>query len=163
MKKHIEFKKLVKINKKTFNKIVKWLFDWWGKKRGYSLEQMNCYVEHSLNEDKLPIIYGLFLDGEIIGMYQFVYSDFEIRPDIYPWLANVYIDEKYRGKGYGRNLLEQVKDTAQKDISFNELFLYTKHNGLYEKFGFEFVQDFDTFSKEPRIQRLYKMNLKNWE
>ena len=38
MKKHIEFKKLVKISKKTFNKIVKWLFDWWGKKRGYSLE-----------------------------------------------------------------------------------------------------------------------------
>ena len=60
-------------------------------------------------------------------MYQFSYEDLSIRPDIYPWLANVYIDEKFRKKGYGRKLLENVRNTAKENINFDEIFLYTEH------------------------------------
>ena len=55
--------------------------------------------------------------------------------------------------------LENVKKTAREVIKFDEIFLYTKHIGLYEKFGWEYVSDLDTYNKEPRIQRLYKMEL----
>ena len=37
--------------------------------------------------------------------------------------------------GYGRKLLDNVKNMAKENTNFNELFLYTKHIGLYEKFG----------------------------
>lgn len=93
-------------------------------------------------------------------MYQFSYCDLKIRPDIYPWLANVYIDKNYRNKGYAKYILNSVKGNAQKQLSFNELFLYTKHIGFYEKFGWELVFDLDTFKKNPRMQRLYKLKLK---
>ncbi len=43
------------------------------------------------------------LDDNIIGMFQFTYEDLSVRPDIYPWLANVYIDEKYSKMGYGES------------------------------------------------------------
>jgi len=33
--------------------------------------------------------------------------------------------------------------------------------GLYEKFGWNYVSEIDTYSKEPRIQRLYRLDLDN--
>ena len=82
-----------------------------------------------------------------------------VRPDIYPWLANVYIDKRYRNKGYGRKMLETVKE-ASKDIKdYKEIFLWTEFKGFYEKFGWTFISDIDTYSEEYRIQRLYKLSL----
>lgn len=130
-----------------------------GGKDGYSFDEMKCFMKYSMQEDKLPQTYGLFLDDEIIGMYQFQYFDLTIRPDIYPWLANVYIDSKYRKMGYSKILLENIRETAIENIKFNQLYLYTEHIGLYEKYGFEYVSDIDTYSEVKRIQRLYRLDL----
>ena len=83
-------------------------------------------------------------------------EDLFSRPDIYPWLANVYIDKAYRAYGYGRVLLNSVKKTAEK-AGLKELYLFTTHEGLYEKFGWDFIQEIDTFL-EPRTQRLYRLD-----
>ncbi len=135
------------------------MYDWWGKSDGYSYEETKCYMKHSMQKDKLPKTYGLFLDTEIIGIYQFTNVNLIVRPDIYPWLANVYIDEKYRHKGYGRKLLETVKETAKDIKDCKEIFLWTEFKGFYEKFGWTFISDIDTYSEESRIQRLYKLSL----
>ena len=87
------------------------------------------------------------------------YEDLNVRPDIYPWLANVYIDERYRAKGYGRKLLESVKEIAKNNLSFKEIYLYTKHKNLYEKFGWKYVSEIETFNEESRIESLYKLDL----
>lgn len=156
----IEIKQIITADEKILNKITQWMYNWWGEKDGYTYEEVKCFMNHSMEKDRLPQTYGIFLNNEIIGIYQFSYEDLSIRPDIYPWLANVYICESYRNKGYARKMLETVKSNAQEKLNFNEIYLYTKHKGLYEKFGWEFISDFDTYSKEPRIQRLYKMHLK---
>lgn len=153
---NIEVKQLLDVDEKTLEKITDWMYRWWGYKDGYSLEEVWCYMQHSLLKDRMPQTYGLYLEDKIIGMYQFMYEDLSIRPDIYPWLANVYIDEKFRGKGYARVLLESVKLTASKLENVKELYLYTKHENFYEKFGWEFISEIDTYSKNPRFQRLYK-------
>lgn len=134
--------------------------NWWGIQDGYSFDAVKSFMKHRMQKDRLPKTYGLFSNDNIIGMFQLTYEDLAVRPDIYPWLANVYIDEKYRKMGYGRNLLENVKPIAQKAISFDELFLYTKHIGLYEKFGWKYVSEIDTYKDESRIERLYKLDLK---
>lgn len=84
-----------------------------GKDDGDTYEEVKCFMIHSILKDRLPQTYGLFLNEEIIGMYQFSYEDLSIRPDIYPWLANVYIDEKYRNNGYCRKMMETVKTNAK--------------------------------------------------
>lgn len=68
--------------------------------------------------------------------------------------------KKYRHKGYGKKMLETVKDTAKDIKDYNKIFLWTEFKGLYEKFGWTFIGDIDTYSKESRIQRLYKLDLK---
>lgn len=157
----LEVKKLVNVDDLILDKITNWMYNWWGEIDGYSKDAVRCFMKHSMEDNRLPETYGLFLDNEIIGIYQFAYNDLNVRPDIYPWLANVYIDENYRGKGYGRKLLESVFDNAKKTIAFDEIFLYTKHKGLYEKFGWTFIEEIETFKKEQRIERLYQLDLRN--
>ena len=157
---NLELRQLIDIDDNTLNIITTWMYNWWGKRDGYSFDGVKCFMKHSLLKDRLPLTYGLFLNNTIIGMFQITYEDLRVRPDIYPWLANVYIDEQYRGKGYSKILLENIKDIVSKTTDFSTLFLYTKHVGLYEKFGWEFVSEIDTYMEESRIERLYKLDLK---
>ncbi len=155
----LELKQLINIDNDILNTITTWMYNWWGIKDGYSFEAVKCFMQHSLQKDRLPKTYGLFLNDTIIGMFQLTYEDLAVRPDIYPWLANVYIDEKYRKMGYSKNLLEGVKNIAQSSLEFNELFLYTKHVGLYEKFGWKYISQINTYKDESRMERLYKLDL----
>ena len=152
-------RQLTSIDDDILDTITNWMYKWWGEKDGYTSEAVRCFMEHSLQKDRLPQTHGLFLKNDIIGMFQLTYEDLKVRPDIYPWLANVYIDKKYRGKGYGRMMLENLKDIAMKNLDFKELFLYTKHKGLYEKFGWQYVCEIDTFDEKSRIEGLYKLEI----
>ena len=150
--------KVQKITDEThLDTITGWMYAWWGKAEGYSYEAVRACMAHSLQEQRLPQTYGLFRDSKLVGMYQFTNGDLFPRPDLYPWLANLYIDPACRGAGLGRFLIESVRRHAA-NAGLKELYLFTTHSGLYEKFGWAFVQEIDTFL-EPRIQRLYKTEL----
>lgn len=159
LRKVLDIKKLTAIDDSLLNTITEWMYEWWGEKEGYSFEVIKCYMEHSLQEDRLPQTYGLFVEDCLIGLYQFRLDDLFVRPDIYPWLANVYIDSPYRNKGYGRHLMESIKSNARQCLQYKEVFLYTKHKGLYEKYGWEFVSEIDTYLEDAEKQRLYKLSL----
>ena len=140
------------------DKITDWMYGWWGRAEGYSYETVHSCMAHSLNDGGLPQTYGLYIGDELIGMYQFTYSDLFARPDIYPWLANVYIEPRYRNKGYGDILLRSVKASARDNLSEDRLYLFTCHEGLYEKYGWEYAGEIDTFLR-PCRQRLYRLEL----
>lgn len=88
----IEIKKVTEINENNLNKVTEWMYKWWGKDEMHTFEEIKNFVKHSLQENRLPQTYGAFINNEIVGMYQFSYEDLFVRPDIYPWLANVYVD-----------------------------------------------------------------------
>ena len=82
--KNLEVRKLVNVDNETLDKISEWMYNWWGQRDGYSKDAVKCFMQHSMEDNRLPQTYGLFLDNEIIGMYQFAYDDLNVRPDIYP-------------------------------------------------------------------------------
>ena len=147
-------------NNKYFEKICEWYYNFWGKRDNDTFEEVKCTLEHSLcKNDRLPQTYIAITDDEVVGMYQIsMFDGLYSRPDIYPWLVNVYVDEKYRGKNICRELMNTVKENAQK-LGLKELYLYTKHIGLYEKFGWDFVEEVNTFRDDSPIERLYKLNI----
>lgn len=51
-----------------------------------------------------------------------------------------------------------VKANA-KAAGLPELYLYTKHIGLYEKFGWEFLEEVPTFREDSPVERLYHLNI----
>lgn len=157
---NIEIIKLEDSNNEIFDIICKWNYNWWGKRNHNSFEEVRCNLKHSLCKNRLPQTFVALIDGKPVGMYQLsMTEDLESRPDIYPWLINVYVEEKYRGHHIGRKLLETVNENAKK-ANLKELFLYTKHRGLYEKFGWEFIEYVETFKPDSPIERLYKLKIK---
>lgn len=157
---NLVIRQLYDVDEEILNTIATWIYEWWGKIENYSFEGIKCFIKHSMQKDRLPQTYGLFLDKKIIGIYQLTYEDLDVRPDIYPWLANVYIAEEYRKKGYGKILLMNIKEKIKEKVPFNRIFLYTKYIGFYEKFGWKFISEIDTYKEMPRIQRLYQLDLK---
>lgn len=142
-----------------FDKICEWNYSWWGIRNNDSFESVKCYLEHCLCKERLPQTFVALIDGEPVGMYQLSMSDdLDSRPDIYPWLINVYVDEKFRGKNVCRKLMNTVRENAKK-ANLVELFLYTKHIGLYEKFGWTFVEEVKTFKDDSPIERLYRLEI----
>jgi GNAT superfamily N-acetyltransferase len=156
----MEIIRLEDSNHYIFDKICEWNYNWWGVRNNDSFEKVKCNLEHSLCTERLPQTYVAIIDNEPAGMYQLSMSDdLDSRPDIYPWLINVYVDEKFRGKNVCKELMNTVKENAKK-ADLTELFLYTKHIGLYEKYGWEFVEEVRTFKEDSPIERLYRLEIK---
>lgn len=137
--------------------MTRWMYEWWGTAEGFTQEAVRACMARSLQTERLPQTFGLYLQGELIGMYQFTMSDLFVRPDVYPWLANVYIAPAHRGAGYGRILLGSVRENAAA-LGLPELFLFTAHQGLYERYGWAFIGMTDTHLT-PRQQRLYRLRI----
>lgn len=156
----LKIKQIIGIDDKILKITTNWMYNWWGIEENYSYEEVKCYMKYSFNDKKLPQTYGIFLNDEIIGMYQFTNRDLFLRPDIYPWLANLYIDEKYRNQGYGKKLITSVKNNAIKNLNSNEIYLYTQHKGLYEKFDWEPLVEENDLNINLKTQNLYKLKLR---
>ncbi len=151
--------KLEDSKNKIFDEILEWNYNWWGIRNGNSYEEVKCNLEHSVCKDKLPQTFVAVIDETPVGMYQLAMTDdLDSRPDIYPWLINVYVEEKFRGQNICRKLMETVPENAKK-ANLKELYLYTKHIGLYEKFGWKFIEEIKTFKNDSPIERLYKLEI----
>lgn len=154
----IKIIKLMNSDCEEFNTICDWMYEWWGKKDNWSLEKVREYMKNSMCSEHIPQTFIATIENELVGMYQISMNDLDVRPDIYPWLINVYVLPKYRGLGICRKIVESSILQAEK-LKLDQLFLYTKHIGLYEKFGFKFISEIKTFKDDSMIERLYKIDL----
>lgn len=153
--------KIIKITSekdKFFGQVCDWMYEWWGKRDGWSFEKLYCFMKNCLLDKKIPQTFIAVLGDKLVGTYQLVMDDLDIRPDIYPWLANLFVDEKYRGRGFCTLMVENAIDQARL-LGFSKLYLISKHVGLYEKFGWKFVEEIKTFNKANPIERLYAFDL----
>lgn len=143
----------------SFPVLCHWYEHWLGERNGESAQEICCTFAHSLNTVRLPQTFVAMVDNEPAGMYQLAMcDDLNSRPDLYPWLINVYVAEPYRGRGVCRAMMESVAPNAIR-AGLQELYLYTKYKGLYEKFGWEYVQAVHTFREDSPLERLYRLQL----
>ena len=80
----------------------------------------------------------MLVDGEnLISFCTFADKD-DIQPtELTPWIGWVYTFPKYRGHRYVGRLLSYAEELA-KENGMNHIYISTNHNGLYEKYGYEF-------------------------
>ena len=77
-------------------------------------------------DDETPVGMGLYYDCEPLDAYD---------------LSQIFIDERYQGKGYGRAATELILDCFRKDGKYSKVVLcYIEGNvsakKMYESFGF---------------------------
>lgn len=79
-----------------------------------------------INDDETPVGMGLYYDLPDLECYD---------------LSQIFIDERYQGRGYGREATKRILDAMKKDGKYSKVDLcYIEGNDaakkLYESFGF---------------------------
>lgn len=139
--------------------IIQWLWNWWGKEEGYTAAQVDAYVRYAACTDRIPQLFCIYENGQPIGTFQLAMADLDTRPDLYPWLRDVYLLPEHRGKGILKEIMSMVRQQMEV-LDLKELYLFTVHQGLYEKYGWEFVELLPAEilpSPSDRPQRLYHL------
>ncbi|PEA77676.1 GNAT family N-acetyltransferase [Bacillus wiedmannii] len=84
----------------------------------------------------IPCFYIAKVDDEIIGTYALIRNDLNSRQDLSPWLACLFVNEKFRGYSVGAKLLTHgLLEAAKRGYQF--LYLTSDLKDYYEKYGWE--------------------------
>ncbi|MEG0452763.1 MAG: GNAT family N-acetyltransferase [Coprobacillus sp.] len=150
---NVNVEKAMSFNGKDIVKLANWMYEWWGEKEGYTLDEIVIRLQYSLCQDRIPQTFVAKINRNIVGIYQFAMDDAPTRPDLYPWLCNLYVEETYRGRGVSKVMLESVKKNM-KALKIKRIYLYTEHTGLFEKYGFEYQEDIIVNGESARLYML---------
>ena len=104
------------------------------------------YLHKLLVNDSLRKEYGpdaklyLLTQEEALRAFCLLTSKDEIAdPTLYPWIGFVYTFPEYRGHRYSQILIDHACDQARSQ-GFRRIYLTSHELGLYEKFGFQFLE-----------------------
>ena len=59
-----------------------------------------------------------------------------------PFINLVFVDENFRGQRISKRLIDTALDYAKK-LGHQKVYLKSEHIGLYEKYGFQKIADFE--------------------
>lgn len=105
--------------------IARWHWDEWGHvDPGGSAESWAEGLRERTNRDRIPATF-VALDGEeLLGSVTLVGNDMSTRPDLWPWLAGVYVKPGHRGEGVGSALVRHTVSKAA-EMGIEKLYLHT--------------------------------------
>ena len=103
-------------------------------------------------KETFPKTFVAILDEKCIGTVSIFASDYEKRPQYTPWLASLFVDEKYRGYGIAQQLIKTVLQSGYKEI-----YLKTESAGAYyQKRGWTLLEKLE---ENNEIVEIYKYSL----
>ena len=83
-------------------------------------------------------------DGEIAGFCTLTEKDeLPAEYDFTPFIGFVFVDEKCRGKRISERMIE-VAIWYANDLGYENIYIMSGEQGLYEKYGFEKLGDYET-------------------
>jgi predicted N-acetyltransferase YhbS len=114
--------------------IADWIHnEFWRDKPGHSSASMLARIRKG-QRDSLPIGLAIFEGPRLLGTVSLIEADLEERPDLFPWLAALYVDPTGRSKGLGKMLVESCVREAQR-VGYPALYLQTTIPQFYERLG----------------------------
>ena len=145
----------IKREDRYFKEIVNYLYNWWGYKKFNSYDEFYKTYLNYITNDNLPNLYALIINDTLIGAYEINEKDYVEEKEYTPYLANIFIKENYRGQKYSSILIEDCVVKTKK-LGYNKLYLHTKIENYYEKYGFKFKEEAET---KYGIKRIYEKDL----
>lgn len=128
--------KYLKDYKEWIPTIAKWFYDEWGHLYPeLDIDKIILRLHKRTNVDIIPLALVALENRAVIGTASLKKFDMDTRMQYSPWLASVYVSEKWRGKGIGTSLVRVIEDKA-KEIGVKILYLYTPDaQNFYAKLG----------------------------
>ena len=116
-------------------------------------EMLRLEAEYASNGDLMPTVLVMLEGQQPVGMVALCLDDLDGRPDLNPWLAGVYVEPPFRGRGYALRLIEELEALARSS-GIKQLSLYTEAAiGLYAKVGWAVTETFELEGKTYSIMR----------
>lgn len=118
------------------------IFKEWGDGNLEHLKEKKDKLKNNTNR----FCYVLEINSSPVGCFSIYENDIKGYEKFNPNLACVCIDEKYRGLGYSKILMNYVDD-AFKNLNIKTAYLKTSLVNFYEKFGWKFVENIENNEK----------------
>lgn len=135
-------KKFSELNDDEMNLIINTHFNHW-KKFNDKMKISNTEFKFKEQYTKNDLPFGIALynsENEIVGFCVLKIENLKKYPEFSPWLSDVMILEKHRGKGYGKELIKQGK-TILKELGYETIYVWTDQAPeFYKKLGFQYKQ-----------------------
>ncbi len=111
--------------------------DWSAAKFLVELLKENRFYEMLGGEGEL---YLLMYDESLVSFLTLTRQDTVRDESMYPWIGFVYTVPEYRGNRYSEKLMNHAENEARKK-GFDKVYVATDHIGLYEKYGYEYLEN----------------------
>ena len=84
------------------------------------------------------------VNGKVAGFSTFAEKDeMPKQYDFTPFIGFVFVDEKYRGQRLSEKMIQRIIAYA-KELGYDKIYLMSGEMGLYEKYGFVKLGDYET-------------------
>jgi len=120
--------------------LAEWNLRTWGPATGRGYDGYVARLTGYLSRGPLPIALIALVGGRPAGTACVNLDDMATRPDLSPWLANLYVDPAFRRRGIGGALV-RAAEAAARAAGHAQLHLYTPNQErLYAALGWRVVE-----------------------
>lgn len=102
-------------------------------------------------------------NGKVAGFSTFTEKDeLSEQYDFTPFIGFVFVDEGYRGRRLSEMMIQRIISYA-KDLAMKKLYIMSGEIGLYEKYGFVKLGDYETVYGSTDQLFVYNIDGGNWD
>jgi GNAT superfamily N-acetyltransferase len=113
---------------------------WW-QPNGYPLATIRGRLEENMQDAPIPLALVAHDGSTFLGTASVIASDLDERPDLTPWVAAVWVEERVRGQGIGAALVDAAAH-ASFSLGFARVYLCARARmtGFYERLGWTLIE-----------------------
>lgn len=122
-------------------KITDWFHDEWSfLYPDRTRDDFERTIRKRASLDRIPFALVAVNSYGVIGTVSLSMYDTDARLDLGPWLAGLYVECRWRRRGIGTRLVENMEQKAS-EMGFGEIFLYTsKSEAFYSRLGWHVLE-----------------------
>lgn len=121
--------------------VAGWIYEafWYGQD-GYTPEFFEERLNEARDPDNIPLSLLALDDGAPAGTVNLIVSDDPERPHLTPWLAALYVDTAFRGRGHATGLTQRLLQEAAR-LDCPAVYLSTHIPDFYRRLGAEIYEE----------------------
>ena len=124
--------------------LAEWHYNQWSYLHDVdSVERRIAEFEEETKSSGIPQTYVAVADGKLLGSVSLLLHDMDIRMELSPWLASLYVPVEQRKQGVGSTLVRHAVREADR-LGHRILYLYTPdREAFYVRLGWSLLERTD--------------------
>jgi GNAT superfamily N-acetyltransferase len=124
-----------------FEPVADRIWQAWWQPNGYPPAYIRGRLEENMQDAPIPLALVAHDGSTFLGTASVIASDLDERPDLTPWVAAVWVEERARGQGIGAALVDAAAH-ASFSLGFARVYLCARARmtGFYERLGWTLIE-----------------------